>query len=223
MVGQLPPPQRLNPKGIADLVICIDATGSMAKCLEGVKTHVQELCAGFDTNPNQMKLDWRVRLLAYRDLNMGEETQAFPFTNDIAQFQRDVASISAAGGGDEPESTLDVIFQALDSPWRDQCNKCIAIFTDATPHPQLHASSVEPGQPRDLDEVINKLIPTRAHVFLFGPESPVYDELSTAPRVIYEVHSDTGLASVNFAKLMEFIGKTVTATTIPIREETSAN
>jgi hypothetical protein len=223
MVGQLPPPQRLTPKGIADVVICIDATGSMATCIDGVKSHVQDLCAGFESNSSQIKLDWRVRLLAYRDLNMGEETQAFPFTNDIEQFRRDVASISAAGGGDEPESTLDVLFQALDSPWREQCNKCIAIFTDATPHPELHPSSVEPGQPRDLDEVINKLVPSKAYVFLYAPESPVYEELAAAPRVTYEVHSDLGLASVDFGKLMEHIGKTVTATTTPVKEDASAN
>lgn len=219
MVGQLPPPEKLRPKGIADVVFCIDSTGSMGPCIDGVKENVQKLVSGFDDSKNQVRLDWRVRLLAYRDLNHGEETQRFPFTDDIETFRGQVASLMATGGGDEPESTLDVLFEALNSDWREQCNKCIVVFTDAPPHHQMHSSTVQPGQPRDVDEVINKIIEKRAYVFLFAPAADIYDEIAAAPRVLYEVHTALGLSSVDFAKLMEHVGKTVTATTVPVREE----
>jgi hypothetical protein len=116
-VGQIPEPGRLRPKGIADVVVCIDCTGSMAPCIEGVKTHVEELVAGLESNQS-LSLDWRVRLIEYRDLTVGEAINEYDFTTDIEVFRNQVRSLSATGGGDEPESTLDAIFRALNSPWR---------------------------------------------------------------------------------------------------------
>jgi von Willebrand factor type A domain len=216
--GQIPEPQRLRPKGIADVVICIDCTGSMSPCIEGVKNHVQKLVEGFQANES-IKLDWRVRLVEYRDLNEGEATKQYPFTTDIGTFRTQVQNLVASGGGDEPESTLDAIFTALHSDWRKQSNKCIIVFTDATCHPDMHPSTVQPGQPSDVDEVINKLYETRARLFLFAPKFEIYDALAGADRMEYEVVSNSaGLGDVDFAKLMNAIGKTISASTEPVVE-----
>jgi len=201
-IGQLPEPERLRPKGVADLAICIDCTGSMSNCIEGVKTHVQELLEGFQANA-EVKLDWRVRLIEYRDLICGEPVVEYPFTTDIEVFRSQVRKLEARGGGDEPESTLDAIFTALRSEWRRSCNKCIVVFTDATTHPQMHSSTVEVGQARDVDEVINKIYETRARLFLFAPRCPSYESLSSAERVEYEVVEGLGLQGVDFAKVLE--------------------
>ena len=213
-IGQLPEPERLRPKGIADLVICIDSTGSMSNCIEGVKTHIQELLAGFEANAD-IKLDWRVRLIEYRDLNCGEATVEYAFTRDIEEFRGQVRNVRARGGGDEPESTLDAIFTALRSDWRHSCNKCVVVFTDATTHPHMHADTVEPGQARDVDEVINKIYETRARLFIFAPRCAAYESLAEAERVEYEVVEGAGLTGVDFAKVLKTLGKTVSASTDP--------
>ena len=50
----------------------------------------------------------------------------------------------AAGGGDEPESSLDAILLALRQPFAPGANKVIVLVTDAPPHvPDREARSVE--------------------------------------------------------------------------------
>lgn len=218
--GQFPEPKRIRPKGIADVVICIDCTASMTPCIDGVKEHVQKLVEGFQAS-EQIKLDWRVRLLEYRDLNINEPIQEYPFTSDIETFRGQVAALTATGGGDEPESTLDAIFRALKSEWRKPCNKCIVVFTDASCHPQMHPSTIESGQASDVDEVINQIYASRARLFLFAPKFEIYEALATADRVEYEViSSKQGLADVDFGKLLATLGKTVSASTEAVRAGT---
>lgn len=214
-IGQLEAPRLLRPKGIADVVVCIDCTGSMAPCIEGVKAHVRDLVAGFNESQG-LTLDWRIRLVEYRDLDCNEATVSRPFTTAIAEFQAQVAALDASGGGDEPESTLDAIVAALRSDWRRGCNKCVVVFTDAPPHPTLHAATVEHGQARDVNEVINELYRQRARLFLFAPRDEVYEALATGERVEYEVVPDrTGLGGVDFGKTLRAIGKTVSASAEP--------
>ena len=107
--GQIPSPRTLKPKGIADVVVCIDVTGSMQPCIDGDKENVLKLVEGFQANDN-LSLDWRVRLIAYRDLNEGERPIINSFTSDVSQFREQLNHLEASGGGDEPESTLDAIF-----------------------------------------------------------------------------------------------------------------
>lgn len=212
---QLRRPKALRPKGIADVVVCIDCTGSMAPCIEGVKNHVQDLVAGFASYPN-IQLDWRVRLLAYRDLNIEEPVEEHPFTKDAETFRAQVQALHATGGGDEPESTLDAIYRALKSEWREDCNRCIVVFTDATTHPELHPSSVEPGQARDVHEVINLLTSLRARLFLYGRTCESYNRLALAPRVEFRAASSLGLDNLDFKEILAYIGKTVSASTTPV-------
>jgi hypothetical protein len=81
----------------------------------------------------------------------------------------------------------------------------------------MHQSTVQPPQPRDVDEVINKMYEKRARLFLFAPKYDLYDALSSAERVEYEEVPDRGgLGGVNFAKLMHAIGKTVSSSTEPV-------
>ena len=76
----------------------------------------------------------------------------------------------------------------------------------------MHSSTVEPGQPRDVDEVKQIINKTKTRLFLYAPRFDVYNTLARASRVEYNpVPSKDGLASVDFAKLMNTIGKSVSA------------
>lgn len=203
---QLPPPRRIRPKGIADVVFCLDCTGSMQPCLEGLKTNLQQLVAGFGS-AEHIQLDWRVRLIEYRDLREEEPILANPFTTDLEEFRTQVGHLRAEGGGDEPESTLDALHRALQSEWRPHCNKCVVLFTDATAHP--------PQPPVDLDLIIQELQAQKAQVFLYGPRCPHYEQLARVSRVLYEpTGSATGLAELDFHRVLDYVGKTISQSTV---------
>jgi hypothetical protein len=214
MNSQLPPLTKR--KGIADVVFCIDSTGSMGPCIEGVKENVGRLIQGFSAD-KQSTLDWRVRLVSYRDLRAGEVAEEFAFTDNAEEFVSQIRSIKASGGGDEPESTLDAIMTAAKSDWRPQCNKVVVLLTDASTHPELHPSSVSSGQAKDMDEVINTLAGKGILLHLYGPKCDAYERLAQQSRVMYyQVASGTGLVDSDFGKVMESIGKTVSVTTLGV-------
>ena len=99
----------------ADIVFCIDATGSMDPCFSGIKTNLDEFLSGLDSHG---AVDWRFKLLAYRDkhdANCGIPWQEFEFTNSATVFLSQLNSIRPNGGGDLPESTLDALFFSIKS------------------------------------------------------------------------------------------------------------
>lgn len=52
----------------ADIVFCIDASGSMTPAFEGVKNHIVTLLKTLDASGLQTKWDVRFDFLAYRNL-----------------------------------------------------------------------------------------------------------------------------------------------------------
>jgi hypothetical protein len=196
------------PKGI-DMVVCLDSTAGMQPFVVGVRDYAQELVKGLKTDSARNPF-WRIRLIAYRDLNEGEPFVEHQFTTDIKQFAAQVSGVHPQGGGDEPENTLDAIYRALDSEWRRECCRFVIAITDAGCHSEMHPSTVQPGHPSDVDEVIKKLHDTRAHLYLLAPRFHIYDALACADRTVYDVVSDNAvLGDIDFAKLMSAIGKTV--------------
>jgi len=200
-------------KGVADIVFCIDATGSMEPCIEGVKTGVQNFVSGLQSDA-QKPIDWRAKIFAFRDLKNGEPFEIHEFTDDKGEFANQVSTLSATGGDDLDESVLDAIFvAATKSEWRENCHRVVVVLTDADSHPEMEASTVEAGQATDVDEVFNQVVANKVQLYIVGPKSAVYDSLSVANDAVFEEvdTSGDGLKTVDFTELMENIGKTVSA------------
>jgi len=189
----------------------------MRDCIEGVKNSVADFVAGL-TSIRNVPIDWRARLIGYRDLEEGEPTESHEFTSDPDAFRAQIATLDHKGGGDIPESTLDAIYVASHSAWRDQCHRFVVVFTDA-PAKEMHPSTVAAGEARDVHHLAQTLIANRIQLFLFAPETPEYTVLEKVPESIYEtVESDTGLREVDFAALLERIGKTVAQSSVVAAE-----
>ena len=54
-------------KGVADIVLCFDCTGSMTDIINSVKNNVDKLIDGLKTYTD---LDWRARAMGYRDFEV---------------------------------------------------------------------------------------------------------------------------------------------------------
>lgn len=143
-----------------DIVLCIDATLSMKATLDNVRhgamtfhTRLAEAMVASGRGISSLRL----KVVAFRDFGDDPSdalsvSRFFTIPDETAQFEAVVRGLTAEGGGDVPESGLEALAAALDSPWEtglDRRRHVIVVFTDAPAHP---LGSV-PGFPASLDEL----------------------------------------------------------------------
>ncbi|CAI2200173.1 9138_t:CDS:1, partial [Funneliformis geosporum] len=113
----------------------------------------------------------RVGFCGYRDHCDGDDRlHIFPFTNSYEDFESDLSSISAMGGGDIPEDVLGGLDAAVNQmTWR---NKIRVIFHvgDAPPHGRRFTSISDDypeGDPKNLtaEDVLGRM--KSANIFYF--------------------------------------------------------
>jgi hypothetical protein len=117
------------------LQICflLDATGSMGDELQILKDVIFSIHSRLLAHPAHPEIEFSV--VAYRDQGSKYVVKGFPFTKDIDTFQIQLESITAAGGGDEPEDLDTALQYVIDSlSWKDDAAKFTFIIADAPPH-----------------------------------------------------------------------------------------
>lgn len=124
-----------------DIVMCIDATGSMAPIIEEVKENALSFYPKFveamdEVNKEVAQL--RIKVIAFRDYGCDDEPMAeskfFVLPDDNEEFRSYVSNIRAEGGGDGPENALEAIALALKSDWTTGGAKrrhVVLVFSDA--------------------------------------------------------------------------------------------
>ena len=129
-----------------DIVFCIDVTGSMNPIIDAVKANalgfyddVQANLTEKGKNVEQL----RVRLIAFRDFVADgdaalEESPFFTLPAERSGFSEFVNGLIAQGGGDAPESGLEAVALAVNSPWTttgDRRRQVIVVWTDQPAQP----------------------------------------------------------------------------------------
>lgn len=207
-------------KGVADIVFVFDCTGSMTPYIENVKENVTALVRGFNSEPN-VRLDWRVRAIGYRDFYCFPEECLFDdneFTNDLDEFvNNQLSKMKIGSGGDFTESTIDAIWYAIKkSDWRPRCTKVIVVFTDDRPK-KLHSRTMdELNVPEDIEYMQQELMNQKIQLFMYCQTDPVYEQLHKTERAHVYQYDDPGdqLLNSDFGELLEVIGKTVSASIV---------
>ena len=225
-------------KGIPDIVFLLDATGSMSDCLQAVTDNIAafiDTLSTPDANGGVLIKDWRIRVLGYRDRD--EDGQAWlvdnPFSTDIDQVKAQLSALHAKGGGDEPESLLDAMYQISQWPeadkgakplatgWRHRHDaaRAVVIFTDASSKPGFRTAE---GGTGSVDDLINLYHAMRLKVILYAPDTPLYGELSAMNGLEWEpigsldedpvqALQDYTSNQDNFRKVMEALAKSISA------------
>jgi hypothetical protein len=203
-------------KGIADVVFCIDATGSMQPCIDQVKANVEAFTGSIVTAYPNSHIDWRARIIAYRDFFKDSVyiMNDFPFVNTAEEVKAQLDQVVADGGEDEPESTLDaILYASKKSDWRKGVHKIVVVFTDATPLENISPITIsELGIPDDLEIIFQTLfIEDRIKLFLFGQKHPIYDKIQEQSRTTVKQFENAieELKVADFTSILETIGKTV--------------
>jgi len=129
-----------------DIVLCIDATGSMGPVISDVKSNAikfyQDLNSNMEAKGKSID-SLRVKVIVFRDFYVdGEksykESSFFTLPAEGLKFSTFINSILADGGGDEPENGLEALASAIQSQWNktgDKKRQIIVIWTDASAHP----------------------------------------------------------------------------------------
>ena len=100
-----------------DIVFVIDATGSMGDLIDIVKKNALNLHKDIETMMGQkgkIIQDLRIKVITFRDyLADGEnamlKTDFFNLPEDTEIFNETINSITAFGGGDDPEDGLEAL------------------------------------------------------------------------------------------------------------------
>lgn len=124
-----------------DLVLAIDATGSMKDDIEKLR---EELTEKLVELVNSKQGQFRIGLLLYRDYSDGFRhnglpVKVFPFTQDFSEFEKQLNSFTIRGteGGDIPEAVYEALFASIEFyKWNPFANKKIILIGDAEAHPR---------------------------------------------------------------------------------------
>ena len=129
---------RLRRDGL-DIVLVFDSTGSMRREIDQVKAQIQRI----GTQLLRLVPSARISVCTYRD-TPDRETAGFefavkglPLTNNIRQVSAFLSTISAHGGGDDPEAVRLGLGWAVDPKYNrfnPKARKAILLFGDAQPH-----------------------------------------------------------------------------------------
>ena len=212
----------------ADIVFCIDATGSMQPCIDGVKQGIGALVEGLKTTAN---VDYRLRLVGFRDKHdptaAHEPWTLTEFTPDAEDFLGRLGDLQAFGGGDAPESSLDALYLAIHSDWRRRGTyKCVVLLTDEDAHPTLHSSTYSrPDNTiarviqdfQELSHVMLHMIVPRLPIYEWIEASMVSAERKIVARFVPYHLTDRryqGLAAVDWTETMLNLGRTVSASSL---------
>lgn len=124
----------------ADIAFAVDSTGSMSGTITGVKNSISAFATGLTT----AGLDVRFAGVDFYDkvgYDLGDAAPAdlgifaLNFDKTTAEFQTWVTTLSATGGGDGPEVSVDAIYELHSRcNWRAGAQRIIIAITDVVSH-----------------------------------------------------------------------------------------
>jgi hypothetical protein len=231
----VPPQTSLASRGLnysVDLVFAIDVTGSMNPILDAVKANALGFYDDVQTNltaKGKNVAQLRVRVVAFRDLYADgdaaiEESPFFTLPDERSRFSEFVGGLRAEGGGDAPESGLEAVALAINSPWTrigDRRRQVIVVWTDQPAHPLDAAATpadLASRIPADFSALTDAwedeqgvMGASSKRLILFAPDGPGWSDISAVWENV--VHNPStaggGLSEVDYGTIIDSIGNSV--------------
>ncbi|NLB90425.1 MAG: VWA domain-containing protein [Clostridiales bacterium] len=216
-----------------DLVLCIDATGSMAHIIDIVKQNAINLYNDIHQEMEKRRKhihQMRVRVVAFRDyLEDGKDAMLtsnfFLLPDQAADLQACVESIYADGGGDIPEDGLEALAYAIKSDWTNEGLKkrhIVVVWSDAPTHDIGYGSS-SPYYPKGMPESFSELSTwwddkqmggfmnsNAKRLILFAPNAPAWNQISAVwDQVIHVQTVSEGLTEVNYQQVLDVVSNSI--------------
>jgi hypothetical protein len=215
-----------------DIVFCIDVTGSMTPILDAVKANALRFYDDVQANLTDKGKnvdELRVRIIAFRDFTADAETALqessfFALPDERTVFSAFVDGLVPEGGGDAPESGLEAVALAINSPWTsrgDRRRQVIVVWTDQPAHP-LNFAVLPPdlasSVPTDFSALTDlwedpqgPLGSSSKRLILFAPDGPGWSDISASWENVVHHPSQAGggLSDVDYGTIIDSIGNSV--------------
>jgi hypothetical protein len=223
------------PRGLTyavDIVFCIDVTGSMTPIIDQVKANALGFYDDVQTNLTEKGKNveqLRVRVIAFRDFVADgsaalEESRFFTLPAERGGFSEFVNGLIAQGGGDAPESGLDAVALAINSPWTttgDRRRQVVVVWTDqpAQPlDPSMVPADFSARIPADFSALTDlwedeqgPMGSSAKRLILFAPDGPGWSDISSVWENVVHHPSQAGggLSEVDYGTIIDSIGNSV--------------
>ena len=201
-----------------DITMCIDATLSMQPVINMVKENAlnfdERLKAALaEKEKNVDKL--RMKLIFFRDIyhdGLDEalmETDFVELPNEKETFRDWLDSVTASGGGDLPESSLEALAAAMKSDWTREGDKrrhLIVMFTDDAAHPLEKSASFggeyPEGMPKDFSELVEMwegqtMDDVAKRMLIFAPNKDPWPTIAETCDEVFMIESQAGKGLVD--------------------------
>jgi len=228
------PPDRAPARRLSyavDVVFCIDVTGSMTPILDTVKANALRFFEDVQSNltaKGKNVDELRVRVIAFRDLTTDEgalqESSFFRLPAEQEIFGAFIENLVPEGGGDAPESGLEAVALAINSPWTshgDRRRQVIVVWTDAPAHPlnlAVPPPGLESAVPKNFSDLTDlwedpqgPVGASSKRLILFAPDGPGWSDVSAAWEnvVHHPSQAGEGLSDVDYGTIIDSIGNSV--------------
>ncbi len=223
------------PRGLSyavDIVFCIDVTGSMTPIIDAVKANALGFYDDVQANLTEKGKNvaqLRVRVIAFRDFVADgaaalEESAFYTLPDERNGFSEFVNGLIAQGGGDAPESGLEAVALAVNSPWTstgDRRRQVIVVWTDqpAQPlDPTIVPADLASRVPADFSALTDLwedeqglMGSSSKRLILFAPDGPGWSDISAVWENVVHNPSQAGggLSEVDYGTIIDSIGNSV--------------
>jgi hypothetical protein len=216
-----------------DMVLCIDATGSMIPVIENVKSNalkfhddVKDALAKKGKHIDSL----RIKVIIYRDFVADgdaafKESKFFKFPDELDDFETLIKGIKADGGGPEPEDGLVALDVAIRSEWSQNEGKrrqVIVLWTDASCHTLDETAAAKPanypaGIAKDLNELTDRwegddyVDFASKRLVLFAPDAYPWTDIENSWSNIVATTSKAGegLKEYDYDQIIDVIAQSV--------------
>ncbi|MBQ8414841.1 MAG: VWA domain-containing protein [Clostridia bacterium] len=220
-----------------DIVMCIDATGSMSSIIDEVKSNALSLYSKFVDEmelQNKFVEALRVKIIAFRDFicdsNPMVESKFFELPEQAAELRTFLDGVEAIGGGDGPECALEAISVALNSNWTTEGYKrrhIIVVFSDAptmTIGERAGCPNYPSDMPSDMKELSSRWEGTdqlyygsynfeAGRLLGFVPDDPSWRRLQSWNRTTLTYTAAKGCSDIEMDEIINTVVGSIKATT----------
>ena len=202
----------------ADVVMCIDCTGSMGSIINTIKNNaltfysdLKERCISHGKEITSM----RIKVIGFRDLEDSspfEESVFYAIPEEKDVFCSFVSRLRPIGGGDGPERGYDALAMAMHSDWTEDkdVHQIIILWTDEASHP-LNGKFGGPGMEELTTRWKNKMNQKGKRLILFVPEVFSWNQLVETwdKTTRHDVSTGGGLSDVDYDDIINTLSENI--------------